>query len=400
LLYLITRTSENKMKTILFYNIVFSGLDVKEYLSKVIPFTITILVLVSLTGTGMIGGGVTAKATVSAELIQQYDIEKGCAKNTALVPNMTEVLTNFNCGHVTQFNNGTTLRQFTLIIEENHKIPISMPEDTNKTIQFPAWTFNASIPGPIMRMTKGDHVEVKVVNEGTMAHSLHMHSIHPGNMDGVPIVSGDSGFIPPGQSFTYKFIANPVGVFPYHCHMVPVSAHINRGLYGGLIIDPPFNNARPRAQEIVMYLNGYDLNLKAKYPRFPTFNEANSIMAGNTSEAETLPSEHDNALYSVNGIANYYMHHPIPVKIHQLLRIYMFNMLDFEENSFHLHGQVFDYYPAGTSTTPSMTNDMLVLSQGDRGIIETQFNYAGLYMTHAHFEQVGSRGWSALFSVK
>jgi FtsP/CotA-like multicopper oxidase with cupredoxin domain len=250
-------------------------------------------------------------------------------------------------------------------------------------------------------MTKGDHVLINVINRGTMPHSMHMHSIHPGAMDGVPIVSGDSGFIPPGHQFTYNFIAGPVGIFPYHCHMIPITEHINRGLYGGLIIDPPANEQRSTAHEIVMFLNGYDLDIKApEFPRFPTFTEANDIMNGNTTTLESLPQEHDNAIYSVNGIANYYMHHPIPVKLHEPLRIYMFNLLDFEENSFHLHGQVYQYYPSGTSKNSAFTSDMVVLGQGDRGILETQFDLPGQYMAHAHFEQVGGRGWSSLFSVK
>jgi FtsP/CotA-like multicopper oxidase with cupredoxin domain len=250
-------------------------------------------------------------------------------------------------------------------------------------------------------MTAGDHIQIKVINKGTMAHSFHMHSIHPGAMDGVPIVSGDSGFIAPGKSFTYVFTAAPMGIFPYHCHMTPVTEHINRGLYGGFIIDPPANAARPQAHEIVMYLNGYDLNIKnPEFPRFPTFTEAQQIMNGNTTLLENLPQEHDNAVYSVNGIANYYMHHPIPIKLHEPVRIYMFNMLDFEENSFHLHGQVYQYYPSATAKSPMLTSDMLVLGQGDRGLIETQFDFPGNYMAHAHFEQVGGRGWSSLFSVK
>jgi Multicopper oxidase len=343
----------------------------------------------------------TTPITTALDQRQQYDIDKHCASNTAEIPNMEQFLTYFNCGHVTFYPNGTTLRQYTLIIEESHKIPISLAEDTQQPIMFPAWTFNSSIPGPTLRMTQGDHIQIKVVNHGTMPHSMHMHSIHSGAMDGVPIVSGDSGFISPGKSFTYNFTANPVGIFPYHCHMIPVSEHINRGLYGGLIIDPQVDKARPPAQERVMYLNGYDLNIKSPiYPRMPNFVEARQIMQGNSTVFDTINTEHDNALYSVNGIANYYMHHPISLKIHEPVRIYMFNMLDFEENSFHLHGQVFDYYPSATGAKPMMTGDMIVLGQGDRGIIETQFNYPGLYMSHAHFEQVGGRGWSSLFSVR
>lgn len=329
-----------------------------------------------------------------------YDSFKNCAADTAKVPTMTEFLTYFNCGHATFYDNGTTLRKFTLIVEESHKIPISMPEDTNKSISFPSWTFNGSIPGPTLRVTKGDNVEITVVNKGKMAHSLHLHSQHPGNMDGVPIFSGASGFIEPGKSFTYRFVAGPIGLFPYHCHMTPISEHINRGLYGAFIIDPPADQARSSAHEIVMVLSGFDLNLKAEFPRFPTFAEANQMMGGNeTIGEEILPQEHDNQLYAVNGMSNYYMHHAISLKVGQPLRIYVVNMLDFEENSFHLHGQVFQYYPSGTGKTPDFTTDMITLGQGDRGIIETKFMYAGLYMAHAHFSQIGDRGWSSLFNV-
>ena len=335
----------------------------------------------------------------------QYDNEKNCAKNKHLIPTMQQMLTFFNCGNATHFDNGTTLRKFSLIIEEGHKIPITLPEDTKQSVMFPSWTFNGSIPGPLMRMTAGDHVEVTVYNKGKMAHSLHMHSIHPANQDGVPIVSGDSGFIAPGKSFTYRFTAAPVGIFVYHCHMSPVAEHINRGLYGSMIIDPPANNARPSMHEIVMFLNGYDLSIHKPYPSLINSTQANALLnqqpddEGNNM-TESIAEEHDNSIYSVNGIANYYMHHPINVTLHEPLRIYMFNMLDFEENSFHLHGQVFQYYPSGTSHTPSFTNDVVSLSQGDRGIIETKFDFPGNYMAHAHIEQIGGRGWSTLFSVK
>lgn len=364
--------------------------------------TVSVLVLSALAMSGiLLAPNLLYAAGPSVEQRQQYDINKNCATHTNEVPNMEQILTYFNCGHTTFFNNGTTLRNYTLIIEQNHKLPISLAEDTKKPILFPAWSFNSSIPGPTLRMTQGDHISITVVNKGDMPHSFHMHSIHPANQDGVPIVSGESGFIAPGHSFTYRFIANPVGIFPYHCHMQPVSEHINRGLYGGLIIDPPFNQARTNAHEIVMFLNGYDLNIKApEFPRFPTAEEANTMMNGNMTVFDEINNEHDNALYSVNGMANYYMHHPVNVKIHEPLRIYVYNMLDFEENSFHLHGQVYQYYPSGTSKNPVFTNDMIVLDQGDRGILETHFDYPGLYMAHAHKDQVGTRGWSALFAVK
>lgn len=372
-------------------------------LSKTILFTVTFLLI-----TGFVIAGLPVNVRALSPTVadrQQYDISKNCAKNTAEIPTMAQFPTYFNCGHATFYNNGTTFRNYTLIIEENHKLPITLPEDTGKSVMFPAWTFNSSLPGPTLRMTAGDRIAITVINKGSMAHSLHMHSIHPANVDGVPIVSGESGFIQPGHSFTYRFTANPVGIFPYHCHMTPVALHINMGLYGGLIIDPSSDKARSQAQERVMFLSGFDLSFKKPYPSMINVTQANALMAQGADDegnnmTDSIAEEHDNSVYGVNGMANYYMHHPIPVALHEPLRVYMFNMLDFEENSFHLHGQVFKYYPSGTSNTPIFANDVVSLSQGDRGIIETHFDWPGLYMAHAHIEQIGGRGWSSLFSVK
>ena len=84
-------------------------------------------------------------------------------------------MTYFNCGHVTTSLGGETTRDFTLIIDENQKIPIS-----DEGHVFDGWTFNGTIPGPTMRVTQGDHVRIKVINSAgnQHPHSLHLHSIH------------------------------------------------------------------------------------------------------------------------------------------------------------------------------------------------------------------------------
>jgi FtsP/CotA-like multicopper oxidase with cupredoxin domain len=330
--------------------------------------------------------------------VKKYDIEKNCAAPTNLAqrPNPEQYLTYFNCGHVSVLKNGTTLRQFSLVISENHKLPITLGNGPkNPPILFPAWTFNDTIPGPTMRMTEGDHVSITVINRGTMPHSLHMHSIHQGSVDGVSLFSGGSGLIQPGKSFTYDFIAAPFGVYPYHCHVSPVVEHINRGLYGAMIIDPP--KPRPEAKEMVFYLNGYDLKINDPYPRLPTTEEANQMMV-NASKVD-LPEEHDNSVYSMNGIAFYYKEHPINLTTGQLYRAYVVNMLDFERNSIHIHGNLYDYYPSGTGLTPAFRNDIVSFAQGDRGVMEFKYPYAGEFIMHAHTDQIASRGWLSVLHV-
>ena len=324
---------------------------------------------------------------------------KNCATNLSERPNPIQYLTYFNCGHVSTLKNGTTLRQFSLIVSENNTIPIS-DINTNDPVLYNAWTFNNTIPGPTMRMTEGDHVQVTVYNSNssTHAHSLHMHSIHPGEMDGM---TGPGGTIPPGGHFTYSFVASPYGVYPYHCHVEPIRTHINHGLYGAMIIDPM--TSREPAKEMVMTLNGYNLvddytggkEESSLHP--PTASEIRT----NFGEATKADEGAGNQIYTVNGAAFVYRDQPVQLVTEQKYRIYLVNMLEFDPvNNFHLHGDMFDYYPAGTAMNPAYKTDILTMSEGDRGILEFTYHNPGTFMFHSHLNEFTSLGWMGMFDVR
>ena len=76
-------------------------------------------------------------------------------------------------------------------------------------------------------------------------------------------------------------------------------------------------------------------------------------------------------------------------------------MLEFDPvNSFHMHGNMFNYYPGGTSTEESYLNDIVTLGQGDRGILEFKFGLDGRYMFHSHVNEFSELGWMGVFDVK
>ena len=106
-------------------------------------------------------------------------------------------------------------------------------------VTYAAWTYNGTVPGPVLRATEGDIFRVEFTNQGSHPHTIHFHGIHPANMDGVFEI------VPPGRSFTYEFEAHPYGMHLYHCHATPLKKHIEKGLYGALIIDPPEPRAPP-----------------------------------------------------------------------------------------------------------------------------------------------------------
>jgi FtsP/CotA-like multicopper oxidase with cupredoxin domain len=324
----------------------------------------------------------TPKKSVSVE---DYDVMKNCTTDRSKKPTSIEYLTFFNCGRVSESQNGQTVREFTLIATENQSIEVM-----DGGYVFKAWTFNGTIPGPTMRVTEGDLVKITLVNDknNTHSHSLHMHSIHSGEMDGVE----GKGIVAPGESFTYEFVAQPFGVYPYHCHVSPVADHISRGLYGMLIIDP--KEPRPQMPEMVMMMNGYDFNYDMEGPAFiPTAEEA---VNNEMPDVE----ERDNELYSVNGKAFDYVNHPVELVAGEEYRIYLVNMLEFDlVNSIHVHGTMFEYYPSGTSKDPQQVNDIVTLSQGDRGILELSYPYPGRYMFHAHVNDFADKGWMSFFNV-
>jgi FtsP/CotA-like multicopper oxidase with cupredoxin domain len=192
---------------------------------------------------------------------------------------------------------------------------------------------------------------------------MHFHGIHQSQMDGVFEI------IAPGGSFTYEFTAEPFGLFLYHCHMQPLEEHISKGLYGVYIVDP--KTPRPPADEMVMMMNGYDNDFDG-----------------------------ENNFYTVNGIPNYYMHHPIQIEKNKLIRVYLVNILEFDQiNNFHLHANLFQFYRTGTSLTPTEYTDTVTFSQGERGILEFSYKYPGPYMFHAHKTEFAEKGWMGTFLV-
>ncbi|MGE5821475.1 MAG: multicopper oxidase domain-containing protein [Nitrososphaerota archaeon] len=377
-----------------------------------------------------------APATQTSQ--EQYDKLKNCTTDLGKKPSSVEYLTHFNCGHVSKDESGRSVRQFTLIVEENQEIPISYEGHI-----LDAWTFNGTIPGPTIRVTEGDLVRIRVINsnENSNPHSLHTHSIHYAKNDGVSMGGYPGGAISPGRSYTYEFIAQPYGVYPYHCHVDPIADHINRGLYGMMIIDP--KEPRPQMSEMAMLLNGYDLDLDLEGPtKIPpaalfqaieqddtegsnmtegaisneTSTDANMThVSSNIQPADEednggedeVTEEDDggvdriNEIYTVNGKAFDFMMNPIVLQTGKPYRIYVVNMLEFDlVNSFHLHGAMFDYYTAGTDETADYSTDIVTLSQGDRGIMEFTYAYPGTYMFHAHQTEFTDLGWMGLFDVR
>lgn len=225
-----------------------------------------------------------------------------------------------------------------------------------------AWRYGGRVPGPVLRATEGDRMLVTMTNRTAHSHNVHLHGRHDPAMDGIEPIG-------PGDTFTYDVVAEPFGLHPYHCHTMPLSEHIGRGLYGAFIVDPP--GGRPPAHEFVLVLSGWDLD------------------GDGTDELVTW-----------NGIAGAYERHPLTVPVGERVRLYVINML---ENtpvaSFHLHAQTFDVFRTGTDLEPDEHTDIVGLSQAERVVLEFTLPTRGRYMFHPHQTSLAERGAMGWFAA-
>ncbi len=296
------------------------------------------------------------------KIIQSSFSDEELKAHSARVPplrtkNAGEVLTAFDYGKVTRGKDGVTEREYTVIAED-------VEVEVAKGVFYPAWTYNGSVPGPTLRATEGDRLKIHFFNRGSEPHTIHWHGIHPGNMDGVFEI------VPVGGRFTYEFTALPFGVHLYHCHTDPLKKHIEKGLYGAFIVDPPAG--RPKAKELVMVMNGFDTDVDG-----------------------------ENEFYTVNGFVNYFVENPIQLRTGEPVRVYLINLTEFDQiNSMHIHAQFFKLFRTGTRLDNYEITDTVMLCAGERCVLEFSYKTPGRFLFHAHQSEFAELGWLGVFNVK
>jgi len=125
-----------------------------------------------------------------------------------------------------------------------------------------------SIPGPLIILTRGQPVAIRVRNRLAEPLAVHWHGIElESYFDGVPGVSGSAGHImapiAPGGLFVARFTPPRAGTFIYHSHIDDVR-QLSSGLYGPLIVLEPGQLFDPETDRIMLLSSGgpaYDASL-------------------------------------------------------------------------------------------------------------------------------------------
>lgn len=210
------------------------------------------------------------------------------------------------------------------------------------------WTYNGTVPGPMIRVRQGDTVEIRLTNHesNTQMHSIDLHAVNgPGG--GATLTQ-----VAPGETKSFQFKALAPGVYVYHCATPHIPTHIAMGMYGLIVVEPPGGFAPVDHEFYVMQGELYaDLRPGSKghashdpaamwheQPNFVVFN----------GQFQALTGEH-----------------AMKVNVGDRVRIFLGNGGPNLISSFHVIGEIFDVvHPEGASEAFTNVQTTLVAAGG------------------------------------
>lgn len=234
-------------------------------------------------------------------------------------------------------------------------------------VTYEAWTFNDTVPGPMIRAREGDTLEMHLLNSDTngMPHNIDLHAVTgPGGGASVTLaMQGEE------KVATFKLL-HP-GLFVYHCATSPVPDHIANGMYG-LILVQPRRGMRPVDREYYVMQSEFYTNApvagvatysrsdgEAEHPRYVVFNGSKGALTGT------------GALMAETG---------------ERVRLYVGNAGPNLVSSFHVIGEIFDsvYREGDLRSRPARSIQTTLVPAGGAAMVEFEVEVPGTYMLVDH----------------
>lgn len=252
--------------------------------------------------------------------------------------------------------------------------------EIKKGMNYAAWTFNGTVPGPALRAVQGDTIHVTVRTDAAMTHSVDFHSAE---------VSPEEGYrnVAPGETFEWEFTASYPGAYMVHCGTAPVLMHIAAGMYLPMIVDPAQNMFEP-ATEIVLSQSEF----------YVTEGDDGTYV---TDTEALFGSEMLHSVMAFNGHASQYVDEPIKVPVGELCRFYVVNMGPNVWTSFHIVGAIFSHGYFNANPNNSLEGlQALTIGPGDGAAFECTFPEPGVYIAVNHSFGHATHGAMALIEAE
>ncbi len=242
-------------------------------------------------------------------------------------------------------------------------------------VKYNTWAFDGhGAPGPIVHVREGQTVEMTLTNGGAIPHSIDFHAAR---------IAPDVAFrdVAPGESFTFRFVANDPGVYMYHCGTKPVLAHIANGMYGAIVVSP----AKPLPKvdkEYVLVASEWYLNSDG-------VEQAASL---DLAKARAMQPDWT----TFNGYANQYVTHPLTSKPGDTVRFWVVAAGPTLDTDFHVVGTIFDRaWVNGDMTQFQQGVQTVGVPAGGGAVFDVKIDEPGMYpfvshaFAHVDLGQVG-----------
>ena len=234
-------------------------------------------------------------------------------------------------------------------------------------IAYHAWTFNGTVPGPILRVRQGQIVHFTLINDGSIPHSIDFHAAQtPWSVNYQDVA--------PGKRFSFDWKANYPGIFLYHCGAPTVIYHMANGMYGAIIVDPTHGYV-PANEYVLVQSEFYTVQLQ------------NGSYAVDSTKLDNATPDY----VVFNGYANQYKDAPLMAKAGQRIRLFIVNAGPSEFSAFHAIGAIFsDAYADGNPANHTVDDQTVMIPPGGAIMVELTIPQPGLYpfVTHS-FVAVG-----------
>ncbi len=235
-----------------------------------------------------------------------------------------------------------------------------------------AWTYNGMVPGPVIRVRQGAKLNITLINEGLLPHSLDFHSAR------TPIANYRN--VAPGESFTWSFVAAVPGAYLYHCGTAPALQHIGNGMYGVMIVDPD-PPLPPADREYVLLQSEFYFG-----PR-----DANGAITGDFAKMQKIEPD----IVAFNGHQTQYRDQPLWAEPGELVRFWVVDAGPTMNSAFHVVGEIFDRVYANGNPAPENLDvgvQTALVPVGGGAMFEIRPKQAGDYLVVSHAFAQANRG--------
>ena len=234
-------------------------------------------------------------------------------------------------------------------------------------VEYTFWGYGGSVPGPFIRIRKGDLVEFHLENDpaNQLPHNIDLHAVTgPGG-------GAASSFTAPGHSSQFSFTALNQGLYVYHCATAPVGMHIANGMYGLILVEPEAGMPKVDREYYVMQGDFYTTGRYGEKGLQPF------------SMEKALEENPDYVLFN-GAVGALVGDKALVAHVGETVRLFVGNGGPNLVSSFHVIGEIFDKVFVEGGDRPTWDVQTTLVPAGGSAITEFKVDVPGTYILVDH----------------